>query len=232
MGCEYTLFGETYTEQELIQALKNDKALAQKIKAYEQSYDPDEIEFDDTEPESQIVLNRYDKLIQYKRSLISQLNNKIANLKSIIKGHTDKDKVLEDTKLMQKLERRVDSLEADIDEALVNKGLDMPALKHQAKTDAKRVEELLATEKIEDAAKRLGSAQESIKQSINRLKGEQRRLEQEKAGLPFFAKLIIILVIIILIIIAYKIFRTKGKEEGEEEREFGEMPVEEEPPGE
>lgn len=184
MGCVYELFGQKYTEQQLIQALKNDKTLAQKIASFEESYDPDEIEFDSDEEPTEVFLNKYDKLVQYKKSLISQLNNKIASLKSIIKKHTDKDKIVEDTKLQQKMENRVARLEEEIDEAMANRGIDLPALKYQAQLDKKRVEELLATGNIEDLAEagRIINFYKAMRFSKNNVTVDKHPIEEH----PFF----------------------------------------------
>jgi hypothetical protein len=119
--------------------------------------------------------------------------------------------------------KEVDVLSAKMEDT------DMELASIQKYVDAMKRDIDLDLEKIEDSVKRISTAQAAIKQSINTLKGEQRRLHEEQGGLPFLAKFIIIVVIIILFIIAFKIYRTRSKEE--EEKGFGEMKGEEESRG-
>jgi septal ring factor EnvC (AmiA/AmiB activator) len=122
----------------------------------------------------------------------------------------------------QTVSKEVDILAAKVDDT------DLELTSIQKYIDAMKRDITLDIEKIEDSMKRLETSQAAIKQSLNNIKNEQRRLQEEKGGLPFLAKFIIVVVIIVLIIIAYKIFRTKGREE-EEEQEFGEIKREEGP---
>lgn len=170
MGCKYELFGKEYSsEEQLKAALLNDKSLQRKIDELNESYDPDEAEYEDSEPTT-LLLTKYDTLVKYKQSLIVKLKDRISNIKGIIKNSTSKKDIIANTKLQQEMEFRVSELESQIERASNDGSVSLVQLKHQGNIDSMRVQRLLATGRLDDAeeAKRIINFYKSLETTVNK----------------------------------------------------------------
>jgi hypothetical protein len=173
MGCTYEFMGKLYTKEQLTQLLQDKgvqnkiKVLESNINqklgvsnspeeiSYEFSED-DFVAFDDTiatnddninfdaaqETDADMVLD-YDKLVKFKKNLLNTLNNRIANLKSFINTLTDKNKVKENTKLLEELQERANVLDQEIYNEKNAGETSLQKLKFQAERDLQRLDRLL-----------------------------------------------------------------------------------------
>jgi hypothetical protein len=85
----------------------------------------------------------YDKLVKFKKNLLNTLNNRIANLKSFINTLTDKNKVKENTKLLEELQERANVLDQEIYNEKNAGETSLQKLKFQAERDLQRLDRLL-----------------------------------------------------------------------------------------
>lgn len=105
----------------------------------------------------------YDKLVKFKENLLNTLKNRIANLKSFINSLTDKDKVKQNTKLLQELQERADELEQEIYNEKNAGESSLQKLKFQAERDFERVKKLLSpNQEMTDTYENLKEAKKII----------------------------------------------------------------------
>jgi hypothetical protein len=185
MGCTYEIFGKTYTKEQLEKALK-DKGFQNRIKLAKEnlanlSYDPDELSDTDDNP----VLSKYDKLVQYKKSLIAKLNDRIANVKGVISSSDSKEDIKELTKLQNEMKERVSVLESEIESFSID-GLSLETFKFQTSQDFERVQKLLNSGSLEDAneAKRIINFYKALEINVNKVTVDNVSIIDH----PFFEK--------------------------------------------
>jgi hypothetical protein len=168
MGCTYEFMGRKYSKEQLIELLK-DEGIQNKIKLtinsqidsnnsyslYEdiggELFDEDFNASSDISPEMLEQLDSYNEpltnykaIVQFKKNLIKDYKNRIANIKGAINRATNKNDIKRLTKLQEELQSVMETMEAEVKRIENSSEVSMDALKYQAARDLERVQRLLS----------------------------------------------------------------------------------------